>query len=352
MLNQKKQNKKQKEDLTIGVCIPTVRVEAIVRFMEQWAESFQHSLDSGFQIFVFVHEDAPTAQAYIADISSATVRHTCHTDLESELLEKQWIIPRGSGACRSFPMYLAWKAGCEFIITLDDDCFPLKEDSTIFFEEHLNSFQLDQWFRTIDGLNPRGIPYGDRGILPVLLNHGVWCGVPDLDGPTSLFYKNRSDQVILRSGKEVIPPGMFFPLCAMNVCYHRLAIPAAYNLLMGFNDYGFDRFDDIWSGLLLKKIADHLGYYITNGRPFVVHSKASNPFENNRKESLGIHVHEFFWKHIAVAPLNGKNIIECYGQMAEWVKQFPVYFPEAPDQGDYFERLGKAMNEWLSLFED
>lgn len=335
---------------SIGICIPTARISAMTEFMKRWGDVFAHAARDGLSISVFVHEDAPARTENLTFSTGIDVLRTCHTDLEDLLGEKHWIIPRRSGACRSFPMYLAWKKGCEYIVTLDDDCYPPLSAQNQFFSQHLNAFKLDRWFRTVSGVKPRGIPYTHCGTLPVILNHGVWSGEPDLDGPTSLTAENASTRVTLRAGREVVPPGMFFPLCAMNVCYHRSAIPAAYNLLMGQSLCGFDRFDDIWSGLFLKRLADHLGLYITNGVPFVHHAKASNPFVNNRKEALGLHLHEFFWKHIAAAPLKERELAACYAELADWVTCFPEKYPEAPSAGDYFERLGEAMRTWVRLF--
>ena len=334
----------------IGICIPTARMEAISIFAKYWEDVIHCSIKEDISFSVFIHEDAMLRTTDVVIPSANKVLHTCQQDLEKMLGANHWIIPRKSGACRSFPMYLAWKDGCDFILTLDDDCYPPTDNSNLFFIQHLEAFKCDRWFQTISGLKPRGVPYTDRGILPVILNHGLWTGVPDLDGPTSLVISDAPSKVVLRANREVIPPGMFFPLCAMNVCYHRSAIPAAYNLLMGVELCGFDRFDDIWSGLFLKRIADHLGLYITNGLPFVYHAKASNPFNNNQKEALGIGIHEFFWKHIARAQLTSLTIQGCYAELAEWVKCFPDEYPDAPRVDGYFESLGNAMHIWLSLF--
>jgi hypothetical protein len=337
--------------MKIGICVPTNRIDAVSVFAQEWESVFRYAADQALFLSLFIHEDAPKRTEIRRISSVGECSHTCHQDIEAVLGERNWIIPRNSGACRSFPMYLAWKERCDYIVTLDDDCYPGEIEPEQFFTSHLAAFKRDRWFRTIDGVKPRGVPYGDCGSLTVILNHGVWTGISDLDGPTSLVVEGSSSHVILRADREVIPPGMFFPLCAMNVCYHRSAIPAAYNLLMGLDGYGFDRFDDIWSGLFLKKISDHLGLYITSGIPIVRHAKASNPFSNNRKEALGIHLHEFFWRHIAAANLAASDINGCYHELGDWVKEFPKSYPKAPDCRDYFERLGDAMHTWQTLFE-
>jgi hypothetical protein len=337
----------------IGVCVCTIREREILSFLEAWIPRMSriNRSSSGRNVSLFVHEDHGTKEFDLPSFDDVAVTHTCHREIESTLGRQAWIIPRRTGAGRSFPMYLAWKAGCDFIITMDDDCYPQEKEERDFFETHLSAFEQDRWFRTIDGEHPRGIPYGDKGRLPVLLNHGLWTGVPDLDGPTALVRERWPVTITLRATREVIPPGMWFPLCAMNVCYHRSAIPAAYNLIMGLEEAGFDRFDDIWSGLFLKRIADHTGQYITSGLPFVRHAKASNYFVNLRKEALGMQLHEDFWKDIAAAPLEGaKTVTECYARMSDWVRQFPRRHPGAPAIKGYFEKLGEAMMLWAGLF--
>src|SRR3989304_3774293 len=75
-----------------------------------------------------------------------------------------------------------------------------------------------------------------------------------------------------------------------------------YVVLKGQNkkgeSWGFERFGDIWSGVIFKKIADHLGYAIASGYPIIWHAKASNVFTNLKKEASGIKINETFWEII------------------------------------------------------
>lgn len=344
---------RDKEPIRIAVCVSTNREEETRTFLEAWGPHLRPADWNGrrLEFSAFIHEDHPDRGFKLPALAGAALTHTCHKDIDSALGGRSWIIPRKSGAARSFPMYLAWKAGNDFIVTMDDDCLPPEGEEGTFFPTHLSAFHLDRWFRTIDGEAARGVPYGDKGALPVLLNHGLWTGVPDLDGPTALVRKRWPVDVILRASREVVPPGMWFTLCAMNVCYRRDAIPAAYNLLMGNELAGFDRFDDIWSGLFLKRISDHLGLYVTSGIPFVRHTKASDLFANLRKEALGIQLHEQFWRHVAAAPLpEARDVASCYIPLARWVSRFPLDHPDSPCPKEYFEKLGEAMTDWAALF--
>lgn len=309
--------------------------------------------ERAFDIRLFIHEDNPTAT--FARVASAGVpcTHTSQADIEPTLGGASWIIPKATGACRSFPMYLGWKDGCDFILTMDDDCYPHEGEGDDFVARHVAAFSQDRWFRTIGGDEPRGIPYTRLGSLPVMVNHGLWTQTPDLDGLTSVMRHREPRQVHLPRGHNVVPPGMAFPLCAMNVCYRREVIPAAYNLLMGVGTYGFDRFDDIWSGLLLKRILDHAGWYVTSGDPVVRHSKASNPFANLRKEAGAMEMHEHLWDFLLDAPLPaGADVRQSYLAMAGHVRMFPDHVPAAAEQRGYFDRLADAMTVWAGLFAD
>ena len=332
---------------SVAVCVSTNRPREAAEFLRQWLPGVRSRPEAR----VYLHLDVPEGREPAGLGDDPAVHRTSRADIEEVLGEDEWIIPRGSGAARSLPMYLAWRDGYRYIITLDDDCLPGDGGAGGFFDSHLSAFRVDRWFRTISGEEPRGIPYGDKGTLPVLLNHGLWTGIPDLDAPTSLVRARAPVTVVARATREVVPPGMWFPLGAMNVCYRREAIPAAYNLLMGLETFGVDRFDDIWSGLLLKKVADHLGYYVTNGLPFVRHVKASDPFSNLRKEALGLELHEKFWRQVERADLAGcRTIVEAYGRLAEEVAAFPRSDPSLPAPSGYFERLGDAMKAWSRLF--
>jgi hypothetical protein len=332
--------------LRLAVCIATNRPDLAAQMLRAWSPLWRAEAQAGgHELTIFLHEDGP--QRSPLPPLELPLRHSCHADLAPRLGAHEWIIPRGSGASRSFALLGAWDEGCDFAITMDDDCLPGPQAES-FLRTHLSAFALDRWFRTIDGEPPRGVPYGDRGRLPVLLNHGLWTGAPDVDGASAVRHLREPISVVLRASREVVPPGMWFTLCAMNVCYAREALPAAYNLLMGLSAHGVDRFDDIWSGLFLKRVADHLGLYVTSGVPFVHHTRASDPFVNLQKEALGIRIHEHFWRHVEQAPLNGaRDVAGAYLALADAVERFPAAASGAGSPPGYFERTAQAMRAWV-----
>jgi reversibly glycosylated polypeptide/UDP-arabinopyranose mutase len=172
----------------------------------------------------------------------------------------------------------------------------------------------------------------------VVLNHGLWIGVPDFDAVTQLFQARYPQE--FEPENQTIPVGMFFPMCGMNIAFKPEIVPALYFLLMG-QGYNYDRFGDIWAGVIIKKICDHLGYAINSGEPFVRHQRASNVWTNLRKEVLALEANEIFWEAIDRMVLTGTTVAECYKEIANKLEL----------EGEYWDKLRRAMRTWLELFE-
>ena len=68
-------------------------------------------------------------------------------------------------------------------------------------------------------------------------------------------------------------------------------------------------------------ICDHLGLGVKTGKPYIWHSKASNPFVNLKKEFHGI-----FWQEDIIPffedvklPESATTVAECYRHLAKQV---------------------------------
>jgi len=106
-------------------------------------------------------------------------------------------------------------------------------------------------------------------------------------------------------------------------------------------DSPYGRFDDIWCGIIAKRIADRLGWYFSVGEPMIEHRKASNPFKNLVKEAPGIAMNETFWEAIDDVKLTCDTAISCLLEMSARLR-------ENPD--DYIAQLGKALSIWAKFF--
>lgn len=338
----------------IVVVIPTIREHSITRFLREWQSHFEQ-----YKVKVIIVEDNPSQSFLIKpDFFSFAVSHYAWQDIEKELGDNAWIISRRDSGIRSFGYWKAYQQSPDMIVTLDDDCYPLANYLPVqeydFLQTHFEKLykgetvvEEDAWESTAIGIRPRGIPYKNTrrkktvNNLKVLLNHGLWYNVPDLDAPNQLTVAYPSQGYLIN---KYISPGKYFPMCGMNLAFKPEAVPALYFSLMGEDGrgkkWGFHRFDDIWAGIFLKKIADHLGYSILSGDPAIWHDRASNTFVNLKKEAPGLEMNELVWPAVDQVTLTRDNIKDCYQELAGQLTL----------EGDYWDKARKAMKIWADLF--
>jgi hypothetical protein len=126
----------------------------------------------------------------------------------------------------------------------------------------------------------------------------------------------------------------------MNVAMKHEAIPALYQLIQGVDRVGYDRYDDLWSGLFAKKICDHLGLpIVVNGRASIIHTRASDTAANLRKEQAGYELNDALWERLRGIELRGDNVVDCYAELT-WQLD-PAWF------GEHGGEITKAMIQWV-----
>lgn len=327
----------------LAIVVPTIRENCIRDFLAQWKNEF----DTWPNRAIFVVEDNPTKTFRMRDKS---ITHLAWDDIDRELGQHSWIIPRRTDCVRSFGYYKAFTDGADIIITLDDDCYPLGAEPYLIqtFVNNLNGTAHNRWLNTLHGrlagytapLFPRGYPYTR---VPVVLSHGLWAHIPDLDGKTQLANPDLHIEITHYPASPV-PHGSFFPMCGMNLAFRREILPALYFLLMGQDRdgkrWGYDRFGDIWAGVFAKKIIDHLNYTVLTGQPVIHHSRASRAEHNAILETPGLEVNEWLWREVAAMTLSASTPRDCYRELAE----------KLPARSPYFVSLKKAMRIWVELF--
>jgi len=309
--------------------VPTIREECLKVWFDRWSKELAGT-------HVIVVEDNPTRSFGIKS-NGIEFSHYSWREIDKELTDRSWIIPRRTDCVRSFGLYKAWQEGYDMVVTLDDDCYP---DDKNFIEIHKKClFETDyykDWFQHSQSIIVRGVPRNIETTFAVA-NMGLWSNVPDLDAVTQI---NHPDVRLEKKNFSFFSPfGYFSPISGMNVAFRREAIPAAYFLLMG-EKYGVDRFGDIWMGIFLKKICDHLGVYITGGDPYIRHERASNPTRNYEKEKTGYVFNEELWQIVRDLEIQSRDFGECYLSLAD----------QLPESSSYWSELKKAMKVWVSLF--
>lgn len=324
----------------IGIIIPTIRN---LDFLEKWKNEFINCV--GIIIEDHQIQEIETPSKYFAQTF-----HYTWADIKKTLDKNEWIIPRKNAGIRSFGFLMAYRLGLDYIITLDDDCFPIKNNSSSFVQNHLENLSLKapkKWFPSYPYKNfcfTRGFPYLIRDKKEVVMSHGLWTNILDFDAPNQLLNQkltiNEHFPLL-----EFIPEKYYFPMCSMNLAFKTSISPLLYFPLMGSDPngkpWGFDRFDDIWAGIFAKKIIDHLNMAVVNGCPFVEHKKASDVFQNLKKEASGIEINENIFEIVDKVKLSSKTPKDCYLELAR-----KIDFPKS----EYFETLRQAMIIWAKLF--
>lgn len=345
-----------------ALVVPSIREESFKRFIIEW---FPTGLFN--RVDLILMEDNPKKTFDILSILDSIsphanpaggIVHLCWEDIDKHTWS--WIIPRRSDTVRSFAYWYAWNSGYSFVMTLDDDCYP-QEGYEQLDLIHKQMLTRTKWFNSLNSVRPRGFPYNNTGKRELHVNHGLWMGVLDYDAPQQLVSPTPE---VFTHDNRIVPHGAYHPFCGMNVMWRREAMPLSYHLLMGQQLNGapsagsnyqleklpFDRFGDIWCGIIQKKICDHLGWGVSSGTPYIHHDRASNPFTNLRKEANGIEVNEWFWEKIDAIRLRDvsefgiEQAAICYREIGYEIAGW------SGEHATYWKQLGAAMVCWAGLF--
>jgi hypothetical protein len=303
--------------MTWAVVIPSNRPDSLAAFTEAWAELFEK------------HE----------------VRQIIVHDNEDTWAELPWWVPRRSDMIRSWGFAEAYRLDVDYVLTLDDDTRPIGDPfdayEAVFEAGAPHSEYLSVGALTSSQLQMRGFPFEDRKPATVAVQYGGWCGVLDYDAPTQLAAPRRDET--FHPIVMPVPHGTPATCCIMNCAFRREVTPIMWQLPLLEGRY--NRWGDIWSGLLQKKALDAAGQVmVINGKASVRHERASDPFTNLAREQPGLRTNETLWGAIRcdVAPLT-----EAWKQ-ATWSFANYFYDFDDPQYAAYFLR---ARNAWLTHLE-
>ena len=259
----------------IACVVPTIRMkESIPSFMKAWQPLFdKHNVE-----LIVIDDTGDKPQV---------IHNGEKKELQSDLVSNKCAGVRQLGF-----LYIAKHLpDIEYIFTTDDDCFPIGDP----IEAHLAALKYKlpiSWLSTSTNQFMRGFPYGVKEEAEIKLSHGVWEGVPDYDAPTQLLTPKWDKPVYYRG---VIPKGIFFPMCGMNLFFHRSVLPYIYFAPVG-KFHGAERWDDIIAGIYVVKDFAKLNWGIVSGYSIINHLRASNVFTSLHKEAVGILHGEELWK--------------------------------------------------------
>jgi len=375
------------------VIVPTVREPECVRAYV--ANARAHGFDTNRLHFLLVTEeccDVPAMEAMLEalDVEGAVVDGPRRDGWFGArgLAEYADLIPAASHAETSFGLLYLWAGGFEYGFLVDDDTVP--HDEYDFFGRHLRNLAFEgeieavgsdeRWVNVLyqradeHGLYPRGYPYGAMDetvetepvrVEDVVVSQGLWTNVPDLDAVRILMDGDLRGQARTRTTAAdferdfVAARGHYLTVCSMNLAFRREVVPAFYQLPMDDNEWDVGRFDDIWSGVFLKRACDVLGTYIHNGAPLCEHNKAPrSTFSDLQDEVAGLELNEHLWEVVddvepaldgrAAEPRDGRAGADGYAEVYEALGRtladgdFQDY-----TNGAFLNHVGESMLEWL-----
>lgn len=304
----------------IGVVITTI---SNGNFLKKFIESTTHA---NAQIKFYIMGDLNTLPECKKNVQTTNEESfSCQyfdVDEQIRFLDKlnfsPSFIPTKSDNRRNIGYLKAVEDGCDVILSMDDDNFPIDKD---FFNYHatvgdpidkaiLISETRNGWFNPMVLLDtqtkngehltvyPRGFPYakrwndvstiGDTWIKGRIgVNVGLWTGDPDIDAITRLTTQCSStikpipENVALRNGHVM-------PINSQNTSLVREAVTCYYFLKMGYtvNGIKMDRFGDIFSGYFLHLCNRSVGNLVTIGNPIVFQERNEHNLLKDLKVEL------------------------------------------------------------------
>jgi len=266
--------------------------------------------------------------------------------------------------------------GCEYIVALDDDNFPREGEDLI--SEHVNVLESKS-FRTISSslkyinslelleknipnVHPyvRGYPIHLRGepeysfdIVEngkIGCNIGLWEGDPDIEVLSRLQYDNLRTKALSMTPLGIYPE-TYTSMCLQNISFRSEYLLFQYEFPMNINISGLSlqRYDDIWSGYICKKLLDQLGVYMTIGPPIALHKRnIHNIISDFLNEYWGQFINLFFFTAIQEIKLEEKiDPLKMYVELVNKLYR-SLHFID-PQIQSYFNRVWHDMLRWADL---
>ena len=364
------------------VIVPTIREYECMRTY------FENAREHGFDLdrlhVVLVTEDFCDTEAMQAmldeegvdgEVFDGTARERWFA--EQGVPEYDHLIPEASHAQTSFGLLYLWANDFEYGFFIDDDTLPHPDFDffgshfdNLAYEGNIESVASDEdWvnvlYQNVDehDLYPRGYPYsamdedrdiGTAEVDDVVASQGLWTNVPDLDAVRILMDGDLQGQAQTRTSTEdydgnfVAERGNYLTVCSMNLAFRREVVPAFYQLPMDDNEWDVGRFDDIWSGLFLKRACDVLDKRIVNGYPLCEHNKAPrSTFGDLNNEVPGLELNEHVWEIIDAVGEESDSYAEVFAAMADALADGDFEYENAA----FLNYCGEFMRDWLDCLE-
>ncbi|MFW5905590.1 MAG: alpha-1 4-glucan-protein synthase [archaeon] len=364
------------------VIVPTIRDYEAMRAYFENARQYDFDLDRVFVLLVtedFCDTSDMREMLEEEGVSGAVFDESAREQWFDErgLSEYTHLVPEASHAQTSFGLLYLWdNDDFEYGFFIDDDTRPDPDEDffgtqlrNLEYEGELPAIESDErWvnvlYQSDNDLYPRGYPYAAMGenvtrtaahVDDVVASQGLWTNVPDLDAVRILMDGDLDGQAQTRTTADdfeedfVAAPGNYLTVCSMNLAFERAIVPAFYQLPMDDNPWDVGRFDDIWSGIFLKRACDVLDKQIYNGRPLCRHDKAPrSTFDDLQNEVAGLELNEHLWEVVDETATDAASFAGVFraiadelvaGDWSDW------------NNGEFLNYCGTYMQDWLDCLD-
>ena len=360
-----------------------------------------HTLDfiDKFYRNIEVYEDTDHEVTFIVvlDNKQAHPLHTGDMCITSEIWtpdeQKIWlesvgiknydkIIPENSPRRRNFGYLRSLEMQPDVTIVIDDDNLAGPDP---FFSCHAYPFNRgNEQFPLVasrnkivdhnktlimnyNGVYPRGYPLGgmygdtwhcwgpkryDCDNKKVACHMGLWLNKPDVDAISNITYPDLEVEGRYQySPYYELDNNNYISINSQNTSFNQDVAKIFWNVHQGkVNNLVMNRYDDIWNGLFVQKIAHRRGEAITFGVPLTMHNRNTHNFTTDlQNEFVGMLANTRMWEFILNLRLESKNYIDAYLEIAHAIKTSDVtkdYWVEI-----YMKELAKSMEEWIEAVD-
>ncbi|MFA4880056.1 MAG: hypothetical protein WC650_00330 [Candidatus Doudnabacteria bacterium] len=300
-------------------------------------------------------------------------------DIQFNYLErfpKLWEhLPFNSIQRRNIGLLFAYERGADIIITIDDDNLVISEQdfvgshSIIGMERELISYSSKTgWLNICEFLQEannncfyhRGYPSSQKGRAgesnfikekikgKVVVNAGLWLDDPDVDAVSRLNYPVRATWMKAEyAPTAALGKGTWSPFNSQNTALSREVLPAYF-----LSPY-IGRYDDIWASYIVKKVADHLGHFVTCGYPLV--RQIRNPhdiWKDLDKEREGSKLTDRFTDILRKIRLTQQDYHGCFKEIVRDLNQeFSNDKLFGPEEITFLQKFREGLEIWSETFE-
>ncbi|KAM7272413.1 hypothetical protein ACFE04_027076 [Oxalis oulophora] len=195
----------------------------------------------------------------------------------------------------------------------------------------------------------RGYPFSLRTGVHCGLSCGLWLNLADFDAPTqALKPDQRNSQYV--DAIMTVPARALLPISGINIAFDReLVGPSLVPSLRlsGEGKVRWETMEDIWSGMCVKVVCDHLGFGVKTGLPYVWRQERGNAIESLKKEWEGVKLMEEavpFFQSVKLSPA-ATSPQDCIAELANAVKE------KIGSVHPVFSRAADSMTEYVNIWK-